>query len=435
MLPQDFIAKKKYGGTHTREEIEWFIKGYIDGDIPDYQVSAWLMAVWFNGMTYQETADLTYVMMHSGDLVDLSDIEGVKVDKHSSGGVGDKTTFVVGPILAALGYKVAKMSGRGLGHTGGTLDKLESIPGLNVYLPMDQFKDIVRRVGMAVVGQTANLVPADGKLYALRDVTATIDSIPLIASSIMSKKLAVGTDLISLDVKVGKGAFMKTLEEARKLAKTMVELGKALGRDTIAHLTNMDQPLGIAVGNSVEVAEAIETLKGNGPEDFTTLCVGLAASTMYHLGDANSYEEAEKKVWDVIESGKALEVFGNMIEAQGGDKKVIDDPWAVMQRAPHKYEYKADAPGYIKEVDAYKVGMAVVDLGGGRVKKTDPIDHSVGIYVHGKIGDKVSAGDVLLEIYYSDEEKLKEALKRLEGTFTIVSEEVAKPPVIYEHIE
>ncbi len=435
MLPQDFIAKKKYGGIHTREEIEWFIKGYIEGDIPDYQVSAWLMAVWFNGMTYQETADLTYVMMHSGDLVDLSDIEGVKVDKHSSGGVGDKTTFVVGPILAALGYKVAKMSGRGLGHTGGTLDKLESIPGLNVYLPMNQFKDIVRKVGMAVVGQTANLVPADGKLYALRDVTATIDSIPLIASSIMSKKLAVGTDLVSLDVKVGKGAFMKTLEEARKLAKTMVELGKALGRDTIAHLTNMDQPLGVAVGNSVEVAEAIETLKGNGPKDFTALCVGLAASTMYHLGDASSYEEAEKKVWDVIKSGKALEVFGNMIEAQGGDKRVIDDPWAVMQRASHRYEYKAETSGYIKEVDAYKVGMAVVDLGGGRVKKTDPIDHSVGIYVRGKIGDKVSAGDVLLEIYYSDEEKLKEALKRLEGTFTIVSEEVSKPPVIYEHIE
>jgi len=435
MLPQDFIAKKKYGGTHTRDEIEWFIKGYIDGDIPDYQVSAWLMAVWFNGMTYQETADLTYVMMHSGDLVDLSDIEGVKVDKHSSGGVGDKTTFVVGPILAALGYKVAKMSGRGLGHTGGTLDKLESIPGLNVYLPMDQFKDIVRRVGMAVVGQTANLVPADGKLYALRDVTATIDSIPLIASSIMSKKLAVGTDLISLDVKVGKGAFMKTLDEARKLAKTMVELGKALGRDTIAHLTNMDQPLGIAVGNSVEVAEAIETLKGNGPEDFTALCVGLAASTMYHLGDAASYEDAEKKVWDVIRSGKALEVFGNMIEAQGGDKRVIDDPWTVMEKAPYRYEYKAYASGYIKEVDAYKVGMAVVDLGGGRVKKTDPIDHSVGIYVHGKIGEKVNAGDVLLEIYYRDEEKLKEALRRLEGTFTIVSEKVSKPPVIYEHIE
>jgi pyrimidine-nucleoside phosphorylase len=435
MLPQDFIAKKKYGGTHTREEIEWFIKGYVDGDIPDYQVSAWLMAVWFNGMTYQETADLTYVMMHSGDLVDLSDIDGIKVDKHSSGGVGDKTTFVVGPILAALGYKVAKMSGRGLGHTGGTLDKLESIPGLNVYLPMDQFKDIVRKVGMAVVGQTANLVPADGKLYALRDVTATVDSIPLIASSIMSKKLAVGTDLVSLDVKVGKGAFMKTLEDARELAKTMVELGKALGRDTIAHLTNMDQPLGVAVGNSIEVAEAIQTLKGEGPEDFTALCVGLAASTMHHLGHASSYEEAEEKVWEVIRSGKALEIFGAMIEAQGGDKKVIDDPWSVMKRADKVYEYKADRDGYIAGVDAYKVGMAVVDLGGGRVKKSDPIDHSVGIYVDGKIGDKVAKGDVLMRIHYTDEAKLQEALKRLEGVYEIVDTPVQKPPVIYEHIE
>ncbi len=435
MLPQDFIAKKKYGGIHTRQELEWFIGGYVKGDIPDYQVSAWLMAVWFNGMTYQETADLTYVMMHSGDIVDLSDIEGIKVDKHSSGGVGDKTTFVVGPILASLGYKVAKMSGRGLGHTGGTLDKLESIPGLSVYLPMDRFKEIVRKVGMAVVGQTANLVPADGKLYALRDVTATIDSIPLIASSIMSKKLAVGTDLISLDVKVGKGAFMKTLDEARELAKTMVELGKALGRDTIAHLTNMDQPLGVAVGNSIEVAEAIATLKGEGPEDFTALCVGLAASTIYHLGGADSYEDAENKVWEVIRTGKALEVFRGMIEAQGGNPKVVDEPWKVMKKSDNVYELIAEEEGYIGEVDAYKVGMAVVDLGGGRVKKSDPIDHSVGIEVIGKIGDKVSKGDVLMRIFYSSEYKLEAALKRLEGVYVVVDKPIDKPPVIYEHIE
>ena len=435
MLPQDFIAKKKYGGTHTRDEIEWFINNYIAGEIPDYQVAAWLMAVWFNGMTYQETADLTYVMMHSGDIVDLSDIEGIKVDKHSSGGVGDKTTFVVGPVLAALGYKVAKMSGRGLGHTGGTLDKLESIPGLNVHLPMEQFKDIVRRVGIAIVGQTANLVPADGKLYALRDVTATIDSIPLIASSIMSKKLAVKTDLVSLDVKVGKGAFMKTVDSARELAKTMVALGKALSRDTIAHITNMDQPLGTAVGNSLEVAEAIETLKGNGPKDFTELCVGLAAYTILHLGHADTYEDAVNKVMNVIENGKALEIFGSMIEAQGGDKSVIDDPWKVMELARNVYEYKANVDGYIAEVDAYKVGMAVVDLGGGRAKKTDPIDHSVGIKVIKKIGDRVEKGDVLMLIYYNDSNRLEAALNRLKNTYSIKDELIERPPVIYEHIE
>ena len=435
MLPQDFIAKKKYGGTHTRDEIEWFINGYITDEIPDYQVAAWLMAVWFNGMTYQETADLTYVMMHSGDIVDLSDIEGIKVDKHSSGGVGDKTTFVVGPVLAALGYKVAKMSGRGLGHTGGTLDKLESIPGVNVYLPMEQFKDIVRRVGIAIVGQTANLVPADGKLYALRDVTATIDSIPLIASSIMSKKLAVKTDLVSLDVKVGKGAFMKTVDSARELAKTMVALGKALNRDTIAHITNMDQPLGTAVGNSLEVAEAIETLKGNGPKDFTELCVGLAAYTILHLGHADTYEDAVNKVMDVIKSGSALEIFGSMIEAQGGDKSVIDNPWKVMDLAQNVYEYKADVDGYIAEVDAYKIGMAVVDLGGGRAKKTDPIDHSVGIKVIKKIGDQVGKGDVLMLIYYNDSNKLEAALNRLKNAYSVKEELIERPPVIYEHIE
>jgi len=435
VLPQDFIAKKKYGGTHTRDEIEWFINNYIAGEIPDYQVAAWLMAVWFNGMTYQETADLTYVMMHSGDIVDLSDIEGIKVDKHSSGGVGDKTTFVVGPVLAALGYKVAKMSGRGLGHTGGTLDKLESIPGLNVHLPMEQFKDIVRRVGIAIVGQTANLVPADGKLYALRDVTATIDSIPLIASSIMSKKLAVKTDLVSLDVKVGKGAFMKTVDSARELAKTMVALGKALNRDTIAHITNMDQPLGTAVGNSLEVAEAIETLKGNGPKDFTELCVGLAAYTILHLGHADTYEDAVNKVMDVIKSGSALEIFGSMIEAQGGDKSVIDNPWKVMDLAQNVYEYKADVDGYIAEVDAYKIGMAVVDLGGGRAKKTDPIDHSVGIKVIKKIGDQVGKGDVLMLIYYNDSNKLEAALNRLKNAYSVKEELIERPPVIYEHIE
>lgn len=435
MLPQDFIAKKKYGGIHTREEIEWFINGYISEEIPDYQVAAWLMAVWFNGMTYQETADLTYVMMHSGDIVDLSDIDGIKIDKHSSGGVGDKTTFVVGPVLAALGYKVAKMSGRGLGHTGGTLDKLESIPGLNVYLPMERFKDIVRNIGIAIVGQTANLVPADGKLYALRDVTATVDSIPLIASSIMSKKLAVKTDLVSLDVKVGKGAFMKTVESARKLAKTMVALGKALQRDTIAHITNMDQPLGTAVGNSLEVTEAIETLKGNGPKDFTELCVGLSAYTILHLGHADTYEDAVNKVMDVIESGNALEIFGSMIEAQGGDKSVIDNPWKVMDLARNVYEYKADVDGYVAEVDAYKVGMAVVDLGGGRVKKTDSIDHSVGVKVFKKVGDRVEKGDVLMLIYYNDSDKLEAALTRLKNSYSIKEELIERPPVIYEHIE
>jgi len=435
MLPQEFIEKKKRGLSHTREELEWFIGGYVRGDIPDYQVAAWLMAVWFNGMTYEETADLTYVMMHSGDLVDLSDIEGIKVDKHSSGGVGDKTTFVVGPILAALGYKIAKMSGRGLGHTGGTLDKLESIPGLRVNIPIEEFKAIVRRVGMAVVGQSKNLVPADGKLYALRDVTATIDSIPLIASSIMSKKLAIGTDLVALDVKVGSGAFMKTLQEARQLAKTMVELGKALGRDTMAHLTNMDQPLGSAVGNAIEVEEAIRTLRGNGPEDFTELCVGLASSVVKHLGDAATEDEAVEKVLRVIRDGSALDVFRRMIEAQGGDPRVVDDPWSVMELAPNKYVLRADRDGYVKEINAMNVGLAVVELGGGRKKKTDPIDHSVGIYVLSKIGDRVSKGQPLAEIYYRTEETLAEALKKLENTWKIVSESVERPPVIYEHIE
>ena len=387
----DLILKKRNGEELTSEEIQFIIDNYVNGNIPDYQMSALLMAIYFNPLTENETLALTLTMLRSGDEIDLSPIDGIKVDKHSTGGVGDKTSLVVAPIASALGVKLAKMSGRGLGHSGGTLDKLESIPGFKIEICAEDFFKQVNEIGLAIIGQSANITPADKKLYALRDVTGTIESKGLIASSIMSKKLASGADHIVLDVKVGSGAFMKDLQSAKELAKAMVEIGKGAKRDTVATLTNMDQPLGCAVGNSLEVIEAIETLKGNGPEDFTNLCIELAAEIILISKISTDIDSAKKMVIETIENGKALDKLRQMIICQGGDPKVIDD-YSIFKQADEICElvYENEEEMYVESIDALKVGQASVLLGAGRTTKDDIIDHSVGILVHKKIGDKVN---------------------------------------------
>lgn len=397
----DVIEKKKLGEQLSKEEISFWIKGLCSGDIPDYQTSALLMAIRLKGMNQEETVNLCQEMVHSGDILDLSEIEGIKADKHSTGGVGDKTSLVLGPLVASCGLKIAKMSGRGLGHTGGTLDKLESISGLNIFLSEDEFKKQVAEIGIAIVGQTGELVPADKKLYALRDVTATVDSIPLISSSIMSKKLAAGSDTILLDVKYGKGAFMHTVEDAKKLAKTMISIGKSLGKNTMAMITDMNAPLGRTIGNALEIKEAVLTLKGQGEESFTEFIIS-AAKIMLMQGKITSDEaEADKMLRENIKNGKAFLKFKEMVRSQGGNVDQIDD-LDLLPKSKHIEDMKSKEEGYISKINSEELGILSMKLGGGRKKKEDKINYAVGIIMDKKVGDYVKIGDSLGQIHYDD---------------------------------
>ena len=413
----DIILKKRANLPLTDEEIRFVIDGYVKGEIPDYQVSALLMTIVFNGMNARELGTLTLAMAQSGNMVDLSNIDGVTVDKHSTGGVGDKTTLIIAPLVAACGGKVAKMSGRGLGHTGGTIDKMESIPNLKVSLEQDAFINQVNKVGLAVIGQSEGLAPADKKLYALRDVTGTVDSIPLIASSVMSKKLASGAQAILLDVKVGSGAFMKNIENARELAKAMVDIGKGNGRSVKAILTDMDRPLGHAIGNALEIREVIDTLKGHGPEDLTHECIIMAAH-MLVLSHMCDYETALNRVQQALDSGTALERLRLMIEAQGGDNRVIDDE-SILAIGQFTYDVIAPQDGYIIHMNTEQCGIASVMLGAGRTVKDGPIDYSAGIVMHKKTGDAVSMGERIATLYASDESLFTNAAQTYLAAITI----------------
>ncbi|MCB5933745.1 pyrimidine-nucleoside phosphorylase [Caldibacillus thermoamylovorans] len=428
----DIIEKKRDGYELTTEEIQFFIKGYTDGTIPDYQASALLMAIYFQGMNHRERKDLTMSMVHSGDQVDLSKIEGIKVDKHSTGGVGDTTTLVLGPLVASVGVPIAKMSGRGLGHTGGTIDKLESFPGFHVELTKDEFIQLVNEQKIAVVGQSGNLTPADKKLYALRDVTGTVNSIPLIASSIMSKKIAAGADCIVLDVKVGSGAFMKNVADAKELAETMVEIGNSVGRKTMAVISDMDQPLGFAIGNALEVKEAIATLKGTGPQDLTELCLTLGSQMVYLAKKAESVDEARQMLISAIQSGKALEKMKSFITSQGGDATCIDDPEKLPQ-AKYKIELPAKASGWIEKMMADKIGLAAMQLGAGRETKESKIDLAVGIVLNKKVGDPIEQGESILTIY-SNSENIEEVKNLLYHSIKISHSKISPPPLIHEII-
>ncbi|WP_206424069.1 pyrimidine-nucleoside phosphorylase [Anaeromassilibacillus sp. An200] len=433
MRMYDVIAKKRDGGELTREEIAYFIHGYVKGEIPDYQASALAMAVYLRGMTARETAWLTMEMEHSGDTVDLSSVEGIKADKHSTGGVGDKTTFVLAPIVASLGVRMAKMSGRGLGHTGGTIDKLESIPGLRTDLSRDEFLGIVRDIGLCIVAQSGNLVPADKKLYALRDVTATVESVPLIASSIMSKKLAAGADCILLDVKTGSGAFMKTLEESRVLAKAMVEIASHAGRRAAALITEMDRPLGCAVGNALEVMEACETLQGRGPDDLTELCLELAAGILVMAGKAENLEQAGRLAHGQIANGQAFEKFRQMVQAQGGDVSALTDYDALLAPVV-RYEVRARQEGFLQSLNTEQCGIASVALGAGREKKEDAIDYSAGILLKKKPGDFVHAGDVLAEFHAASEKLCHDAEEIFQNALQYGKEAPHLRPLILDRI-
>ncbi|TDM00793.1 pyrimidine-nucleoside phosphorylase [Macrococcus carouselicus] len=399
----DIIAKKRDGGQLTTEEINFFIQGYTSGEIPDYQASSLAMAIYFQDMDDQERADLTMAMVESGDQIDLSEIEGIKVDKHSTGGVGDTTTLVLAPLVAALDIPVAKMSGRGLGHTGGTIDKLESVEGFHVEISDEEFVRLVNEDKVAVIGQTGNLTPADKKLYALRDVTGTVNSIPLIASSIMSKKIAAGSDAIVLDVKTGAGAFMKTDEDAEKLAHAMVKIGNNVGRRTMAIISDMSQPLGYAIGNALEVQEAIETLRGEGPEDLTELVLTLGSQMVVLGGGAETLDEARGKLQEVIQNGQALEKFRTFLENQGGNGDVIDDV-SLLPQASYKIEVPAKYAGVVSRIVADEIGIASMLLGAGRATKDDQIDLAVGLMLRKKVGDRVEEGESLVTIYANREE-------------------------------
>ncbi|MGM0921730.1 MAG: pyrimidine-nucleoside phosphorylase [Bacillota bacterium] len=429
----DLIEKKRDGKELTKEEISFIIKGYTNGDIPDYQMSALTMAIYFKGMTKQERAQLTMEMVHSGDTIDLSKIEGIKVDKHSTGGVGDTTTLVLGPLVAAVGVPVAKMSGRGLGHTGGTIDKLEAVPGFHVEIENDEFIKLVNQNKIAVIGQSGNLTPADKKLYALRDVTATVDSIPLIASSIMSKKIAAGADAIVLDVKTGAGAFMKDLDDARELARAMVEIGNAVGRKTMAVISDMSQPLGYAIGNALEIKEAIDTLKGEGPEDLHELCLTLGSYMVFLAEKASSLEEARAMLEEVIQNGKALETMKIFLEAQGGDGSVVDDP-GKMPQASYKVELEAKEDGYVSEIVADSVGVAAMWLGAGRATKESEIDLAVGLMLNKKIGDAVKKGDSLVTIY-SNQKDVEQVKAKLYESIKVTADSVTAPPLVHDTIK
>ncbi len=433
MVMQDIITKKKAGGELTKEEIEFFIKGYCKNEIPDYQISSLLMAICFKSMTKEETSNLTSSMMHSGEVIDLSSIEGIKVDKHSTGGVGDKTSLVLGPLVASCGVKLAKMSGRGLGFTGGTLDKLESIPHMSISLTKEQFINQVKEIGISIIGQTADLVPADKKLYALRDVTGTIDSIPLIASSIMSKKLASGSDTILLDVKFGSGAFMKDIDSARALAKTMVDIGKHLNKDTRAILTDMDQPLGNAVGNILEVKEAIDTLNGHGPEDFKEICLDASSVMLMQAKVCKTKDEARKMLEEKLNNKEALNKFKEFIKAQGGDVSYIDNP-DKFDVAKNIIEIKATKQGYIHEINATEIGLCAMHLGAGRATKEDSINYKAGIILCKKVGSFVHKGDVLARLY-TDKDDYKEQIEECLSAYKIKDEVKKQNPLIYEIID
>ena len=442
MRMYDIIEKKKRGGVLSREEIAWMIQGFVRGEIPDYQMSAMLMAIYFQGMEDGEIADLTLEMAHSGDMVDLSPIKGVKVDKHSTGGVGDKTTLIAGPLAAACGVKVAKMSGRGLGHTGGTVDKLESIPGFRTELGREEFFQIVEDHGIAVIGQSGNLVPADKKLYALRDVTATVDSIPLIASSIMSKKLAAGSDGIVLDVKTGSGAFMKDPASSRALAEKMVAIGRQAGKRCCALITNMDVPLGHAVGNALEMREAIETLMGRGPADLVRVSTELAA-LMVWLGDIDGRSEgnagqrdagldrARERVMEALSTGAGLKVLADMVKAQGGAPRCVWEPdrLAIGQE---RLEVKAPSDGFMGHMDTEAVGIASVLLGAGRNCKEDALDYGAGIVLKKKYGEAVRAGETIAVLYASEKERLAPAAEKFLSACTVQRERPNEEPLIYE---
>ncbi len=429
----DLIEKKKHGEVLTAEEIDFIIQGYTNGTVPDYQMSAFLMTVYFEGMNNEETANLTTSFVDSGDKVDLSAIKGIKVDKHSTGGVGDKISLIVVPLVASVGIPVAKMSGRGLGHTGGTIDKLESIPGFKVELSNEEFINNVNTYKMAIVGQSANLTPADKKIYALRDVTATVDSIPLIASSIMGKKIASGADAIVLDVKLGSGAFMKSLEEAKKLARTMVDIGKSLNRDTIAVITNMNQPLGYEVGNANEIKEAIEVLKGNGAEDETTVALTIA-SYMSVLGGAfKDFDGAYEHMTELIHSGKAVAKLKELIEIQGGDPEVVDNP-ELLPQAKNHIEVKSIKSGYVTSFDTEDIGITAMLLGAGRMTKEDKIDYAAGITLKKKIGDPVEVDDVLC-ILHTNNENWDDAYEKVIGAFHIGKDKPEKEKYIYEIVK
>lgn len=433
MRMYDIIHKKRNGGELSSDEIRFFVEGYTDGSIPDYQAAAFCMAVYFQGMTEKETSELTLAMAESGDQIDLSGIDGFTVDKHSTGGVGDKTSLIVAPIVASCGGKVAKMSGRGLGHTGGTVDKLEAIPNFRTELTPDEFIKQVNNIGLCIVGQTGELAPADKKLYALRDVTATVESIPLIASSIMSKKLAAGSKGIVLDVKTGSGAFMKTVEKSENLAKEMVSIGKSAGRSVTAVITNMDIPLGNSVGNSLEVIEAIKTLKGEGESDLTDVCLTLAAQMLCMVTG-----EDEKACYDMakgaIDDGSALNKLREMISAQGGNAGVVDD-YSLFKQPKHTVEISSECDGYIEHTDAEKIGLASVILGAGREKKGDPIDSSAGIVLKKKTGDRVEKGDTLAIFYTDDESKIEEAKRDFFDAFTFGNKKLPAQKLIYKIIK
>lgn len=426
----DLINKKKNKCELNRDEINFIVEGFTKGEVPDYQMSAFLMAVCINKMTHEETANFTIAMANSGDLLDLSSIEGIKVDKHSTGGVGDKTSLVLSPMVAALGVPIAKMSGRGLGHTGGTIDKLESFPGFSTSLSSEQFIENINKIKLAIVGQTANLAPADKKIYALRDVTATVDNISLIASSIMSKKIASGADVIVLDVKTGSGAFMKSYEDSLALANEMVQIGTLANKPTYAIITDMNQPLGRAVGNALEVKEAIDTLSGHGPDDLLEVSISLASYMLLGAGRVSSFEEGKALLLETIENKSALAKMAEFIHAQGGDSEFVYNT-ELLKKSTIQYSVKSPSDGYINEILTDEVGMASLILGGGRVTKDSKIDLSVGIIMQKKLGDKVSKGETIATLHANDDSKRKEAKKRLLNAYVISKEKIEKPPYIY----
>lgn len=428
----DVIEKKRNGFELTKEEIQFLINGFTNGSIPDYQMSAFSMAVFFQGMTKEERVYLTEAIVQSGDQIDLSGIEGIKVDKHSTGGVGDTTTLVLAPLVASVGVPVAKMSGRGLGHTGGTIDKLESVKGFHVEITNDEFIRLVNTNKIAVIGQSANLTPADKKLYSLRDVTATVDSIPLIASSIMSKKIAAGADAIVLDVKTGSGAFMKNLDDAKELAQTMVDIGNGVGRQTKAIISDMSQPLGFAIGNALEVKEAIDTLSGQGPEDLHELCLTLGSHMVVLAEKATDLQQAREMLEESIRNGKALQSFKTFLAAQGGDVSVVDDP-TKLPTAKYTIEVPAPKTGFVAEITAEMVGIAAMMLGAGRITKESVIDLAVGVVLHKKVGNFVQKGDALVTIH-SNQENVQEVMEKIYAAYKLVDEKVAQPTLIYTEI-
>lgn len=429
----DIIIKKRMGEVLTKEDIDFFVNGFTNGSIPDYQASSLAMAILFQGMNKKEIGQLTDAMLHSGEIIDLSMIEGIKVDKHSTGGVGDKTSLVLGPLVASCGVKLAKMSGRGLGHTGGTLDKLESIPGVTINVSKEDFIKQVNEIGIAIVGQTGKLVPADKKLYALRDVTGTVESIPLISSSIMSKKLASGSDSILLDVKFGSGAFMKTLDQARELAKTMIDIGDELNRDTRAIITDMNEPLGMAIGNNLEVIEAINTLNGHGPKDLVELCTKAGAIMLMQAKKVDTMEEGIKLITSKIESKEALDKLAQLVKAQKGDESYIYHP-EKFEKAKYVGNILANKSGYIKEINALEIGNAAMKLGAGRATEDDIIDPTAGIVLNKKVGDYVSKDETLCT-FYTNKKDFHEYLNEIVEAFKLSKDKVEVGPVIYEIVQ